>query len=76
LYDLRKTGYIGREEVLWIHPLPCDLRGLWTMLYWFSLCLIGTSYSCHHCPGFSVVKATQTVHFSCLQSTCLLGWIG
>ncbi len=36
LYDLRKTGYIGREEVLWIHPLPCGLRDLWTMLYWFS----------------------------------------
>jgi hypothetical protein len=23
LYDLRKTGYIEREEVLKIHPLPC-----------------------------------------------------
>lgn len=37
LYDLRKTGYIEREEVLKIHPLPC-VWGVVGYAILFSLC--------------------------------------
>ncbi len=44
LYDLRKTGYIEREEVLKIHPLPCVWGVVGYAILFFSLCTIATLY--------------------------------